>query len=311
MEILTEKYNPRKVDDIIYQDHIKKDFKEFIKNKIAPNMIIHGQAGTGKTSIVKALMNEISSPGNYLYVDCSVNNNVDYIKREIIDYMKQYGTMMDEMKYIILDESDKLSRVSQQTLRIPIEKYVKFCRVIFICNYIQKIIDPIKSRCGGAIYTAKKIPIKYIVNRLKEIAELENIGIPDNGIFEKVVKSQNGDMRKCVNILDAVRMGADIHSRIEEEYDKKFIGLCINGKFEELRDYIDENVSDGDQLRQIVKNSIDIIIDSEKLNDKQEFKSEIIKLLGECEYRLMMGSNHYSVAFWLSANAYLKKEELM
>lgn len=297
-DVLPELERPKDLSQVLYQEHIVNDFANYIKNKDFPDMIISGPAGTGKTTLALILAYAVCGQNNTKVLDASQDNGIN-VMRGLTEFMETYGGISENLKCIIFDEADNITFQAQQALRRPIEKYSKYCKVIFVCNYIRKIIEPLQSRCK-AKYEAKKIPDNIIKNRLVEVVKKYKISIPLNGTLEKLVKKCDGDMRGCLVILDAVRKGASIENFISVDDNKQFISLCMNGKYNDLRNFLNEKISDEGQLRQIIKASMDVVVDSKNLDT--EMKHEVLKLLGEAEYRLTMSSNHYAVAFWLAAS---------
>jgi len=196
---LIEKYRPSKLDDIKNQDDIKNIFMDMVKNRNIPHMIFYGSAGTGKTStaiaICKQLYKEIYSD-NVLELNASDERGIRVV-REKIKTFSQKATDSD-FKIIILDEADAMTSDSQFALRRIIEKYSVNTRFILICNYINKIIPPLLSRC--AVFRFKTMSSDNIGDILKNIMEKENILIDDKNM-NKLIKE---DLRKSINNLQKI-----------------------------------------------------------------------------------------------------------
>ena len=301
-DLWSEKYRPTEVDQVLYQDHVKSAFKVFIQQKDFPNILLSGPAGCGKTTLLLILYNKTIGLGNLLMIDASMDNGIKIMREKVKTHATVYGKIANMLKATLFDEADNISTPAQQALRRTMEKYSKTCRFSFTANYPEKIIDPIKSRCKGGIFELYKIPDNIIIKRLNEVVELEHMEIPDSNMLQRVVKAANGDFRGCLNILQSIKRGVDIENFTDKQYDKEFLGLCINGKFKQLRDFIDAKISGSPHLKLILKQSCDAVIDSDKLNEN--LKVEFLKLLGEAEYRAVQSANIYAISYWLSANMY-------
>jgi len=265
-----------------------------------PDIIISGPAGTGKTTVATILAYAVAGRGNTLILDASVEGGVKVMRGKVKNHAMTYGDpTVSSLKIIIFDEADNLSFPAQQALRRTIEKYSKYFRCIFICNYIRKIIDPIKSRCVK--YTFGKLKKEDILKRLNFIATAEKIEIIDDSL-EKIVDNANGDLRKCILVLDAVKKGASIKNFTGKSFDKIFVQYCLKGELIKLRDYINQFVYDSQDLKTVLINSLDLIIDSKSI--PKDVKYELISLIGECEYRLSLSSDYYITSQWLCANVY-------
>lgn len=301
-DLLNERYRPVILDDTIGLGDYINDFKEYTKQKEIPNLIFSGEAGLGKTTCAMILAYEIAGKGNTKIIDASVNNGIDVMRTEVKDFAMRYGDTSSNLKIIIFDEADNISFPAQQALRRTLEKYSKYIRCIFTCNYIRKIIDPIQSRCIK--YTFKKIKDEDIFKRLKYISNCEKIKITDEELRD-IIKNTNGDLRKSINTLDVISKGASSKNFIEKEknHDKIFIQLCLKGELLKIRNYVNENISDSHEMSTLLINSLNIIIDS--VNIPPQLKYDIINLIGECEYRLTLSSNFYLCSQWLCANIYI------
>ena len=193
---LIEKYRPSKLDDIKNQDDIKNIFIDMVKNRNIPHMIFYGSAGTGKTSTAIAICKQLfkgSYNDNVLELNASDERGIRVV-REKIKTFSQKATNID-FKIIILDEADAMTSDSQFALRRIVEKYSQNTRFILICNYINKIIPPLLSRC--AVFRFKSMTSKNIEELLRNIMTSENI-IIDNKDIKNIIKD---DLRKSINNL--------------------------------------------------------------------------------------------------------------
>jgi DNA polymerase III delta prime subunit len=193
---LIEKYRPSKLEDIKNQDDIKNIFIDMVKNRNIPHMIFYGSAGTGKTSTAIAICKQLfkdTYSDNVLELNASDERGIRVV-REKIKTFSQKATD-DDFKIIILDEADAMTTDSQFALRRIIEKYSINTRFMLICNYINKIIPPLLSRC--AVFRFKTMNYTDIKDILTTIMSKENITIEDKNL-NKIVKD---DLRKSINNL--------------------------------------------------------------------------------------------------------------
>ena len=179
-----EKYRPKSFDDIVSQNIVINSLKAFIKKGDMPHMIFTGPAGTGKTSAALIIAKEMLK-GEYYYRDLLELNasdtvRMDYVRSVIKNFVNQNMIIRKKrsLKILILDEADNIPNQVQQALRRIMEKASTKVKFILMCNYINRIIDPIISRC--AVFRFVNLPKEKIVKRLKYIAKQENLSIPED-----------------------------------------------------------------------------------------------------------------------------------
>ena len=141
-----EKYRPQTVSECILPDRLKQTFQQFVDQKNIPNLILTGGPGVGKTTVAKAMLNELGC--DYLVINGSMNGNIDTLRNDIMQFASSIS-LMGGRKYVILDEADYLNAQSTQpALRNFMEEFAKNCGFILTCNYKDKIIEPLHSRCS-------------------------------------------------------------------------------------------------------------------------------------------------------------------
>jgi replication factor C small subunit len=187
-----EKYRPDTLDGYVGNEHILQKVKIYIENEDVPHLLLYGQAGTGKTTLAKIITNQIDC--DVMYINASDENNVDTVRDKIRGFASSMG--FRKWKVIILDESDYLTPNAQAALRNLMETFSKTTRFILTCNYVEKIIDPIQSRCQtfGITPPSKK----EVAMRLKDILDGEGVQyeMPDLAIL---VNSGYPDIRRVLN----------------------------------------------------------------------------------------------------------------
>jgi replication factor C small subunit len=192
ISIWAEKYRPQTLADYIGNKDLLEKIKSYIEKKDIPHLLFYGSAGTGKTTLSKIIANGFDC--DLLYINASDENNVDNVRTKIKDFAANVG--FAALKVVILDEADFLTQNSQAALRNIIETYSTTTRFIFTCNYIEKITEPIVSRCQCfEIFPMNK---KDIAVYLKKILDLEGIKytIDDIGY---IINNYYPDIRKILN----------------------------------------------------------------------------------------------------------------
>lgn len=199
-----EKYRPQNLSDIIGQDNIITCVRKLLENGSFPHMLFYGAPGSGKTSTILAILNEYYGKNKKLCVlklDASDDRGINSVREEIKGFAEKKNYFNNGIKIIILDEADNMTYDAQFALRRIIEKYSKSTRFCLICNYENKIIGAIKSRCAEFKFT----PIKNekIVERLNDIINKEKLNISEDHL--KIINElSSGDLRKAINLLQIV-----------------------------------------------------------------------------------------------------------
>ena len=212
-----EKYRPHKIKDCILPDGSKKSFQGFLDQGEIPNLLLSGPAGVGKTTVARALCDEIGA--SYLLINGSdEGRSIDTIRNKV----KQFATSVSltssaAHKVVILDEADNMTYDVQMILRAAIEEYHINCRFIFTCNFINKLIDPIKSRCTVVDFTIKpshkeKLQEEFFY-RIRDILTKESIKYDDK-IIAKLIKRYYPDWRRLLNEAQRFSSSGEIDSGI-------------------------------------------------------------------------------------------------
>ena len=207
-----DKYRPVKLDHIIYQDSVKRVLKDTLKSGELPNLLFYGPPGTGKTSTILAFGLELFGPRvineRVMELNASDERGIDTVRDKIISFAKETISTPDPnypsppFKIIILDEADAITLDAQTALRKIIETSSRITRFCFTCNYIEKIIEPIVSRCIK--FRFKPISEDALYDRLKLIANREKIKLTDD-IYKKIIKTSEGDARRAIMTLQNIK----------------------------------------------------------------------------------------------------------
>lgn len=258
-----EKYRPTSLENYVGNESLKKAFSYYITGKDIPHLLLHGSAGGGKTTLAKIIANTIS-PENYLYINASDENSVDTVREKIKQFASSVG--FGGLKIVILDEADFTTPNFQAALRNVMETYSKNTRFILTCNYVDKIIEPIQSRCQAynVIPPSKKDVAVMATNILKE----ENVEF-DNKTLASVVQSAFPDIRKVINNLQRLSINKKLILPENEQIDlsvsnkilnllKKQEGITQIDRFNLLRQLIaDSLIRDFNPIYRFIYDSID------------------------------------------------------
>jgi replication factor C subunit 2/4 len=236
-----DKYRPKKLEHIIHQDEIKRVLQNTVKTGELPHLLLYGPPGTGKTSIILALGYELFGPQlmneRILELNASDERGIDTVREKIITFAKESINSVDPRypcppyKIIVLDEADAITLDAQSALRKVIETSSKITRFCFTCNYIDKIIDPIVSRCVK--FRFKPIDKESMTERLKFIVKKENLQLNDE-CYDKIYEISEGDARKAIMILQNTKYIYNINKKVNVNDITEMIGLSTQEELNTL-----------------------------------------------------------------------------
>jgi len=215
-----ERYRPSTMETYIGNEHLKSKVSIYLESGDLPHLLLYGRAGTGKTTLAKLLVNNIEC--DYLYINASDENNVDTVRTKVKTFASTMG--FKDMKIIILDECDYITPNAQAALRNLMETFSKHCRFILTCNYVERIIDPIQSRCQSfqivppskkevAVHLSNILKNENVIFKVDDIATIINGGYPD---IRKVINTSQRQVVKNELKLDA-------HEIILSDYKLKLL----------------------------------------------------------------------------------------
>lgn len=242
-----EKYRPKTLSDCILPIDLKKIFEGMQKEGLIPNMMLYGKAGTGKTTVARALAHDIGS--EYILINCSEENGIDTLRVKIRQYASTVS-LSGNAKIVILDEFDYANAQSiQPALRGAIEEFHKNCRFIITCNYKNRVIDALHSRCTGIDFTipsSEKAQIaKQMMSRVEFILTSENIPY-DKAVLANLVKKHFPDMRRIINELQKYSVSGKIDVGILAQGScdsyKELIGYMKSKDFASCRKWVVQNL---------------------------------------------------------------------
>ena len=301
-----EKYRPKCLDDVYSQEDVINPLKYGLKNNNIPHLLFFGPPGSGKTSTILALGKELF--GEYyservIELNASDERGINVV-REKIKVHARYAVRNNKeknlppWKIIVLDEADTMTPDSQFALRRIMEEYSKITRFCIICNYHNKIIDPIVSRCS--MHRFRPIPNELIIKRLESICIAEKFKC-NNKLLKKIVKICRGDLRKAINFLQRCHntFGDDINEALLDEISgmmprnilEKMINNALNKKSKKVDNAIMNCVKEGYSLVNQMMIISDIIINNNNIDTVE--KSQIVIKLTEIDNNLIKGCDEY------------------
>ena len=245
-----EKYRPKKIRDCILPEDTKKTFSEFLKQKQIPNLLLSGTAGTGKTTVARALCEELGV--DYIIINGSdEGRQIDTLRNKIKNFASTVSlTESSAHKVVIVDEADYMNADSvQPALRNFIETFHSNCRFIFTCNYKSKILPALHSRCtviDFAIKNGQKVKTaQALLKRLGKILEQEEVKY-DNKVLAELIQKHYPDFRRTINELQRYSVRGKIDSGIlfslSEANTKELIKILKEKRFNDMRKWVINNL---------------------------------------------------------------------
>jgi DNA polymerase III delta prime subunit len=244
-----EKYRPKTIEDCILPEDIKKTFKDFLNKGEIPNLLLTGTAGVGKTTVAKALCNELGVDF-YVINGSDEGRFLDTVRNNAKNFASTLSLSSDaKHKVIIIDEADNTTSDVQLLLRASIEEFANNCRFIFTCNYKNKIIEPLHSRCAvvefGIKGKQKPAIAAQFFNRLREILATENIKYNEKVLVE-LINKHFPDWRRIINECQRYSVGGEIDSGILTSFGEvktdDLIKYLKDKNFPEVRKWVVANL---------------------------------------------------------------------
>jgi DNA polymerase III delta prime subunit len=240
-----EKYRPRTIAETILPEKLKQTFQTFVDQKNIPNLLLTGTAGVGKTTVARALLEQLGC--DYIIINSSLEGNIDTLRTKIADFASSVS-FAGGRKYVILDEADYLTNATQPALRNFMEEFSSNCGFILTCNFKNKIIAPLHSRCSVVDFKLNKedrVTIAGLfMRRIQNILKQENVKY-DTAVVAEVVKQHFPDWRRVLNELQRYAASGSIDTGIlansSDSSVELLVGFIKDKNYTAIRKWIGEN----------------------------------------------------------------------
>lgn len=255
-----ERYRPSKLENYVGNDHLKSKVSGYLETGDIPHLLLYGKAGTGKTTLAKLIVNSVDC--DYMIINASDENNVETVRNKVKTFASSIG--FKAFKVIILDEFDYMTPNAQAILRNLMETFSKHCRFILTCNYVEKVIEPIQSRCQ----TFQIVPPtkKDVAIQISKMLQNENITFQPKDLVP-IIDSAYPDIRKIINTcqLNSIKgeLKLDTQNLLENDYKIKILDILKSSddkrnKYMKLRQtLIDSRVTDFTELFTLLYDKVD------------------------------------------------------
>lgn len=305
-----EKYRPENLSGIVEHTEIITILRKAIMTGKLQHLLLHGPPGTGKTSTIHAVTNELFGPkvirDRVIELNASDDRGIGTVRNKIISFAKTAIGTKDpdypcpDFKIVILDEADTMTEEAQAALRKVIEKMSKITRFCFICNYVGRIIEPIASRCMKLKF--KPIRNEFIFDKLKYICSEEKLSVSDE-CLNALIEISEGDARRTImnlqNLQYLIKYKKNItrddiiqmNGNIDRNRFKNFWQICSSGTIEQVKQLTSNLCREGFIIKSVLKYLMDCVMES---NVKEKIKAKILIELCETDRKLSEGCTEYT-----------------
>ena len=245
--LFVEKYRPKTIEDCILPVELKATFQQFVDQKNVPNLLLSGGAGVGKTTVARAMLEQLGC--DYIIINGSMNGNIDTLRNDILNFASSVS-LSGGRKYVILDEADYLnSNSTQPALRNFMEEFSRNCGFILTCNFKNRIIEPLHSRCSVIDFKIQKKDMPKLaaqfMKRVENILKIENVEY-DKAAVASVIQKFFPDWRRVLNEIQRYsatgKIDSGILANLQQASIKELIRLMKDKNFTEIRKWTKNNI---------------------------------------------------------------------
>ena len=294
-EIWVEKYRPDTLSEVRGNEAVVQRLEDYVHDNSMPNIMLAGQQGIGKTAAIVAFVKDKYGDdwqNHFLQMNASDERGIDVVRNKIKQFAELSTVSDHQFKIVFLDEADNLTRDAQPALRRIMEDYHDRTRFFLSCNYPNKIIDPIQSRCS--VYYMQPLSDAQMFDLLTDIADSEGVGYKDDQL-DKIVRMVDGDARNAIHTLQTSVQDGEVQDanltalrafperqEVQEIFEKSLLG-----DHEAMSD-LDELIARGIDTQSLCDLFLEVAKDADIPEDA---RMKILDCIGECEWRILNGSN--------------------
>ena len=285
-----EKYRPKTIEETILPCDLKQTFQQFVDQKNIPNLILSGTAGVGKTTVARAMLEQLGC--DYIIINGSMNGNIDTLRNEILNFASAVS-LSGGRKYVILDEADYLNATSTQpALRNFMEEFSRNCGFILTCNFKNRIIEPLHSRCSVIDFKISKKAMAKLASqffkRVTFILEAERIEF-DQKVVAEVINKHFPDWRRVLNELQRYsatgKIDTGILVNLQETSLKELVKFLKEKNYTEVRKWVRNNLDT--DVNALFTQFYDI---SEDIMPKQDC-AQLVLIIAKYQYQNAFAAN--------------------
>jgi len=295
-EIWVERYRPDTLDEVRGNDAVVNRLKDYVSDDSMPNIMLAGQQGIGKTAAVVAFAKDKYGDdwqNHFLQMNASDERGIDVVRDKIKQFAELSTVSDHQFKIIFLDEVDNMTRDAQPALRRVMEDYHDRTRFFLSCNYPNKLIDPLQSRCS--VYYMSPLDSQQMLTLLKDIASQEGISYTEDQL-EQIVRLADGDARTAIHTLQtSVQNGTvqdenltALNAFPDKQEVRQIFDKALMGEHDAMSD-LDTLIASGIDTQSLCDLFLEVIREHDDLPEDARMK--MMDSIGECEWRILNGSN--------------------
>lgn len=296
--VWVERYRPQTLDDIMGNEKETSRLETWVDDPAMPNVLLWGPQGTGKTAAAVAFARDKYGDewrNHLLQLNASDERGIETVRTKIKNFASQGGVMgQHDFNIVLLDEVDNMTRDAQPAMRRIMEDFHDRTRFFLICNYPNKLIDPIQSRC--APLQMSPLRLEQIIELLEDVAEQEDLDYTRDQLGTIATQAE-GDARKAIHTLQSASSDGvvvdefleAVVSLVDEDTVREMVEAAINGDQETAMGLIDDMLNEGIDVQALCDVIMDVVLERDDIpNDSQ---SLLVDKIADCEWRCLNGSN--------------------